>query len=71
MYGGDRDFIPMQNVFVTVDQTLQDNHGYTGDVNPVSYSRIAENSSYNTEFPNSFVRKKQDVIQCLQRPQGI
>jgi hypothetical protein len=39
------------------------NHGYTGDVNPVSYSRIAENSpSYNTEFPNRILqRKKQDA----------
>jgi hypothetical protein len=64
MYGGDRDFYPnTQNVFgdSRPDSTGY-NHGYT-DVNPVSYSRIAENSpSYNTEFPqNSFVRKKQDA----------
>jgi hypothetical protein len=55
MYGGDRDFIPTRRMFlVTVDQTLQDNHGYTGDVNPVSYSRIAERklSFHNTGFPN-------------------
>jgi hypothetical protein len=61
MYGGDRDFYPnTQNVLVTVDQTLQDtNHGYTGDVNPVSYSRIAENSSYNTEFLTEFFCQKE------------
>jgi hypothetical protein len=35
------------------------NHGYTGDVNPVSYSRIAENSpSYNTEFPNRILSER-------------
>jgi hypothetical protein len=61
MYGGDRDFYPnTQNVFgdSRPDSTGY-NHGYTGDVNPVSYSRIAENSpSYNTEFPNNSCQKE-------------
>jgi hypothetical protein len=49
---------------VTVDQTLQDtNHGYTGDVNPVSYSRIAENSPYNTEFPNRILLSERNKTQ--------
>jgi hypothetical protein len=60
---------------VTVDQTLQDtNHGYTGDVNPVSYSRIAENSpSYNTEFPNRiFVRNKtQGFFNAFRDPKDL
>jgi hypothetical protein len=64
MYGGDRDFYPTQNVLVTVDQTLQDTKWYTGDVNPVSYSRIAENSpSYNTEFPNRIFLSERNKTQ--------
>jgi hypothetical protein len=40
------------------------NHGYTGDVNPVSYSRIAENSpSYNTEFPNRILLSERNKTQ--------
>jgi hypothetical protein len=46
MYGGDRDFILTRRMFlVTVDQTLQDNHGYTGDVNPVSYKELQKENS--------------------------
>jgi hypothetical protein len=66
MYGGDRDFYPnTQNVFgdSRPDSTGY-NHGYTGDVNPVSYSRIAENSpSYNTEFPNRILLSERNKTQ--------
>jgi hypothetical protein len=50
------------------------NHGYTGDVNPVSYSRIAENSPSYTEFPNRILlseKTRRKGFQCLQRPQGF
>jgi hypothetical protein len=64
MYGGDRDFILTRRMFLTVDQTLQDTTMGTGDVNPVSYSRIAENSpSYNTEFPNRILLSERNKTQ--------
>jgi hypothetical protein len=69
MYGGDRDFI-QQNVFgdSRPDSTGY-NHGYTGDVNPVSYSRIAENSpSYNTEFPNRILLSERNKTQGFSMP---
>jgi hypothetical protein len=54
MYGGDRDFLSQTWDDGRPDSTGY-NHGYTGDVNPVSYSRIAETLlhitlSFLTEF---------------------
>jgi hypothetical protein len=71
MYGGDRDFYPnTQNVFCdSRPDSTGYNHGYTGDVNPVSYSRIAENSpSYNTEFPNRILLSERNKTQGFSMP---
>jgi hypothetical protein len=38
------------------------NHGYTGDVKPVSYADAENSPSYNTEVPNRILcQKKQDA----------
>jgi hypothetical protein len=71
MYGGDRDFILTRRMFFgdSRPDSTGYNHGYTGDVNPVSYSRIAENSpSYNTEFPNRILLSERNKTQGFSMP---
>jgi hypothetical protein len=69
MYGGDRDFILTRRIFgdSRPDSTGY-NHGYTGDVNPVSYSRIENSPSYNTEFPNRILLSERNKTQGFSMP---
>lgn len=55
LYGSPRDFYPNSNKIFSDSRPDSSayNHGYTGDVQVISYSRIEESSpAYNTEFPN-------------------
>ena len=68
LYGGDRDFFPnKEDVFgdARPDATSY-NHGYTGEDNPISYSRIEEYSpSFNTEFPNRVLLSERNKTQSF------
>lgn len=66
IHGGDRDFYPNKQYMFDdkrPDSTAY-NHGYTGDENLISYSRIEENSpSFNTEFPNRILLSEKNRAQ--------
>lgn len=68
LYGGDRNFYPNKsNLFgdARPDSTKY-NHGYTGDINPISYNRILETSpTFNTEFPNRVLLSEKNQTQAF------
>lgn len=68
LYGSDRDFYPnKQDVFGDArPDSVKYNHGYTGDINPIAYTRIEENTPYlNTEFPNRILISERNKTQSF------
>jgi len=68
LYGGDRNFYPnKEDVFGDArPDSVTYNHGYTGEDNPISYSRIEEHSpSFNTEFPNRVLLSERNKTQSF------
>lgn len=66
IYGSPRDFYPNSSKIFSDGRPDSSayNHGYTGDVQVISYSRIEESSpAYNTEFPNRILLSERNSTQ--------
>ena len=68
LHGSNRDFYPNRKDLFgdSRPDSTKYNHGYTGDVTPLSYNRIEENSPiYNTEFPNRILLSERNKTQSF------
>jgi len=68
LHGFDRDFYPNRKELFgdSRPDSIGYNQGYTGIDNPISYSRLEENSpSYSTEFPNRIMLSDKNQTQSF------